>query len=152
MTASSRCLCTAVAPKALAAIIESHAEGATYRDAHPWIVARELLDEATAAGVRLPVMFATGDPVAFSHWTFVTAIDVRELHPGTWETQCRFETFVPVNPIWKTLDSIMLAPSKEQLHREQVEPVHIHRQMLDDRLIWPYAVCETPPFIADHQA
>ena len=41
---------------------------------------------------------------------------------------------------------------QEQLHREQVEPVHIHRQMLDDRLIWPYAVCETPPFIADHQA
>ena len=148
MNVSSRCICTGVAKKALAAILESHAEGTTYRDSHPWIVARELLDEANARGQRLPLMFATGEPVAFSHWTFVTRIEVRELHPGSWETHCRFETLAPVNPIWEPLDSVALAPSEEQLHREEVEPVRIHRQMLDGRLIWPYAVCETPAFIA----
>ena len=78
MTVSSRCICTAIDAKVLAKIIERHVEGATYIDSHPWIVAQELLHEVTSAEQRLPLMFATGDPVAFSHWTFVDAIDVRE--------------------------------------------------------------------------
>ena len=57
----------------------------------------------------------------------------------------------PVNPIWESIDSIVLAPSAEQLHRERVEPVHIHRQILTEQHIWPYAVCETPVFITNHQ-
>lgn len=149
MTVSSRCICTAVADKALVAILESHAQGATYRDPHPWIIAREIFDEATAARERLPLLFATGQPIVFSHWSFVVSLEVRELHPGTWETHCGFETLQPVNPIWEPLDSVTLAPSAEQLHREAVEPVRIHRQMLDDHLIWPYAVCETPAFVSD---
>lgn len=149
MTVSSRCICTAIDAKVLAKIIESHVEGATYIDSHPWIVAQELLHEVTSAEQRLPLMFATGAPVAFSHWTFVDAIDVRELHHGDWETHCEIGALKPVNPIWESIDSVVLAPSAEQLHREQVEPVHIHRQMLSEQHIWPYAVCETPAFIAD---
>ena len=149
MNVNSRCICTGVTQKALATILKSHAEGVSYRDPYPWIIAREMLDASIAARERLPLMFATGDPIAFSHWTFVTAIDVHELHPGSWETCCRIETLAPMHPIWESLDSVVLAPSQEQLHREQVEPVHIHRQMLDAHLIWPYAVCETPAFILD---
>lgn len=151
MTVSTRCICTAIDSKALAKIVESHAGGATYIDSHPWIVAGELLDEATAAEQRLPLVFATGSPIAFSHWAFVDTIDVRELHHGSWETRCEIGALRPVNPIWESIDSIALAPPAEQLHREHVEPVHIHRQMLDEQHIWPYAVCETPVFIADHQ-
>ena len=29
------------------------------------------------------------------------------------------------------------------------EPVHIHRQMLTEQHIWPYAVCETPVFVTN---
>lgn len=149
MTVSPRCICTAIDAKALAKIVESHAEGATYIDSHPWIVARELLDETTALQQRLPVMFATGDPIAFSHWAFVGVIDVRELHHGSWETHCEIGALKPVNPIWESIDSVVLVPSQEQLHRERVEPVHIHRQMLTEQQIWPYAVCETPLFISE---
>ena len=151
MAVSSRCICTAIDSKALAKIVESQAGSATYIDPHPWIVARELLDEATAAEQHLSLIFATGDPIAFAHWAFVAAIDVRELHHGSWETRCEIGTLRPVNPIWESIDSIVLAPSAEQLHRERVEPVHIHRQMLTEQHIWPYAVCETPVFIAGHQ-
>ncbi len=149
MTVSARCICTAIDAKVLARITENPANGATYVDSHPWVVARELLDEVDAAGHRLPLMFATGEPIAFSHWTFVESIVVRELHHGAWETHCAIGTLHPVNPIWESIDSVVLAPSAEQLHREQVEPVHIHRQALDAQHIWPYAVCETPAFMTD---
>ena len=152
MTVSSRCICTAIGEQALAKIVESQAGRATYIDAHPWIVARELLDATNAASQRLALMFASGDPVAFSHWTLVDAIEVRELHAGAWETHCEIERLMAVNPIWEPLGSLVLAPSAEQLHREAVEPVHVHRQMLDEQHIWPYAVCETPAFIAQWQA
>ena len=70
-----------------------------------------------------------------------------EFHRGTWETRCEFEPLAPVNPIWSGLDSIALYPSAEQRHREAIEPVKVHRQFLDEILIRPYAVCETPPFV-----
>ena len=151
MSVSTRCICTAIDAKALAKIVEGPVGSATYIDPHPWIVARELLDEATAAEQRLPLLFATGEPIGFSHWAFVDVIDVRELHHGSWETHCEIGTMKPVNPIWESIDSIVLAPSAEQLHRERVEPVHIHRQILTEQHIWPYAVCETPVFITNHQ-
>ncbi len=160
MTPSDRCIGTAVSKKALDAILENAGQSA-YRDAHPWIVARELLDSATVAGERLPVLFAiesenhaAGDEataLAFSHWAFVRAIDVRTLYRGVWETRCTFEPLARVNPIWEALDSVVLAPSREQLHREQVESVRIHRQPLTAALIHPYAVCETPAFIGIEQ-
>ena len=143
---SQRCICVVVADKALNALLEGHGAGA-YRDSHPWVVGRELLDAAIAASERMAVLFARGSPVAFSHWAFVNAIEVQELHKGAWQTRCEFDPPAPVNPIWQPLDSLVLAPSDEQLHRERVEPVRVHRQLLDVTLIHPYAVCETPAFI-----
>ena len=139
-----------VAEKALAGLLEaardSHAQG-VYRDSHPWLVARELLDRAAERGERLAVMFAVDAPLRFSHWAYAHTIEVLELHKGAWDTRCNLEPLAPVNPIWEAIDSVALAPSAEQLHREQVEPVRQHRQFLDASLIHPYAVCETPPFI-----
>ena len=151
MSISPRCICTAIDARVLAKITETPTDGATYVDSHPWIVARELLREIVDAGQRLPLMFAAGSPLAFSHWAFVESIDVRELHHGAWETHSAIGTLRPVNPIWESIDSVVLAPSAEQLHREEVEPVHIHRRVLDEQHIWPYAVCETPAFMADDQ-
>lgn len=151
--ASPRCICAVVGRKALEGLLAASREmgrGAgegVYRDAHPWIVAREIHTAAKAAGERLPVVFAVDEPLAFSHWAFVNWIDVRELHRGAWETRCGFDPLAPVNPIWAALDSVALAPSQEQLHREAVEPIRQHRQLLTAALIHPYAVCETPPFI-----
>ena len=87
-------------------------------------------------------------PLRFSHWAPVRAIEVQELHKGAWQTRCAFEPLEPVNPIWEPLDSVVLAPSAEQRHRERIEPIKKHRQLLDASLIHPYAVCETPAFIA----
>ena len=152
---SAQCICTVVGQKALQGLLEasremgrSHDGQGVYRDSHPWFVARELLDEATRRAERMPVMFAIDAPLAFSHWALVKSVEVRELHKGAWETECVFEPLAPVNPIWEAIDSVLLAPSKEQLRREALEPIHKHRQLLDATLIHPYAVCETPAFIA----
>ncbi len=93
------------------------------------------------------MLFAVDAPLALSHWAFVKWIEVRELHRGAWETRCGFEPLAPVHPIWEALDSMTLAPPAEQLHREAVEPVRAHRQLLDATLIHPYAICATPAFI-----
>ena len=149
------CICTVVAEKALEGLLEAarefgpadpHGQG-VYRDTHPWLVARELFDQAVDHSERMPVMFAVADPLRFSHWAFVQSIEVAELHKGAWETRCAFTPLEPVNPIWEALDSVVLAPSAEQRHRERIEPIKQHRQLLDASLIHPYAVCETPAFI-----
>ena len=155
MRVTDYCICTVVAAQALKSLLEAAQElggsgpagQGIYRDSHPWLVARELLDQATSRGERMPVMFAVDAPLRFSHWAHVCAIEVQELHKGTWETRCAFEPLEPVNPIWEPLDSVVLAPSAEQRHRERIEPIKKHRQLLDAGLIHPYAVCETPAFI-----
>ena len=156
MPVSDYCICTVVAAQALDSLLEAAREPGppgtvgrgVYRDSHPWLVARELLDQAESRGQRMPVMFAVEDSaLRFSHWALVRAIEVRELHKGAWETRCTFEPPLPVNPIWEPLDSVVLAPSAEQCHRERIEPIKKHRQLLDASLIHPYAVCETPAFI-----
>lgn len=148
MNVCSRCLCTVAAKKALQSTIDGAGAG-VYVDSHPWIVAAEMLEEAAAAGERIAVLLATAQPAAFSHWAFVEAINVRELHRGMWQTRCEFGALQPVNPIFQALDSVFLAPPQEQLHRERVEPVRVRRQPLDAALIHPYAVCETPVYVLE---
>lgn len=149
MNPTEFCLSAVVTKKALDHILETAGTtgGGAYKDNHPWYVARELLAEAADAGLALPILLATDDPLEFSHWAFVKDIDVEEFHRGTWETRCEFVGLAPMNPIWVSLDSVALFPSKEQQHREAIEPIHMHRQFLDEHLVRPYAVCETPPFI-----
>ncbi|MGE0622692.1 MAG: hypothetical protein AB7I04_24015 [Pseudomonadales bacterium] len=140
------CLCTTVSAKALSALLESHGQG-KYRDTHPWLVALDLLDVARAAGQRLPVLFATGQPSTFSHWGYVEDLAVVELHRATWETVLSFSPLVPVNPIWTDLDSVLLKPTAEQLEREVREGIHKHRYPVTEGEIHPYAICETPAFV-----
>ena len=151
MRVTDYCICTVVAAQALKSLLEAAQElggsgpagQGIYRDSHPWLVARELLDLATSRGERMPVMFAVDAPLRFSHWAHVRAIEVQELHKGAWETRCAFEPLEPVNPIWEPLDSVVLAPSAEQRHRERIEPIEERRQLLDAGLIHPYAVWDT---------
>jgi len=140
------CLCTTVSGKALDALLESSGQG-KYRDNHPWLVALDLLDAASAVGLRLPVLFATGQPSVFSHWGYVEDLAVVELHRATWETVLSFTPLEPVHPIWTDLDAILLKPTAEQLEREVREGIHKHRYPLTEGEIRPYAICETPPFI-----
>ena len=146
MSVAAFCLCVVVSEKALKAILDGTGQGA-YRDDHPWIIAAERFHESQKVDRRVPIVFATGEPLAFSHWSIVESIDVQELHAGAFESRCTFDVLTPVNPIWTSLDSLSLAPSVEQLRRESVEPIRIHRQPLDHSSIRPYAICETPPFI-----
>lgn len=153
MTPTPFCICTVVSDKALEAILENTGAG-TYRDAHPWVVAKELAERAAVEGASLPILFATGavGDLAFSHWSIINGIEILELHTGNADTRCGFEPLQPINPIWTALDSVTLMPSQELLHREAVEPIRLHRQLLDESLIRPYAICETPAFITSFEA
>ena len=140
------CICTVVSEKALSNILENTGEG-TLKDSHPWIIAQERLDAADKEGLELPIIFATGETLQFSHWSLITSIDVQEFASGIYETRCQFDVLRKVNPIWLDLQSVSIMPSIEQMRREEVEPVRVHRQFLNESLIRPYAVCETPAFI-----
>ena len=140
------CVATTVSGEGLKVLLESSGQG-KYRDTHPWLVALDMLDAARAAEQELPILFATGQPSAFSHWGFVTDLAVVELHRATWETVLAFTPLTPVNPIWVDLDSVLLKPTAEQLDREVREGIHQHRYPVTEGEIHPYAICETPAFI-----
>lgn len=145
--ASPFCLAAIVSPDALEALLENTGAG-TYKDDHPWLVARELFDRAASEECRVPLLIASGEPLEFSHWGWLESIDVVELHRAQWESRCRFGALKPMNPVFTSLDSVFLKPGDDQLHREAVEPIRQHRTSLDAQHIHPYAICETPAFIA----
>ena len=140
-------VCTAVSGKQLKALLETSGEG-TYVDDHPWLVARDLFTAAQDAGERTPLLLAVNNPYRFSHWAFITGIEVVELHRAAFESRIRFERLAPVNPIWEPLDSVYLQPTAERLLREQHEGVHQHRYPLTVAEIFPYGLIETPAFVA----
>ena len=153
MAVHEYCICTTVGTKSLKAMLEASGQG-RYRDEHPWLLAKEMLDTANDLGERLPILFASGQPSEFSHWGFLQAIDVHELHRGQWDTRCSFSPLQSVNAIWSSLDSVFLKPTSEQLRRETLEHIHQHRYALTEGEIHPYGICETPAFIIamDHGA
>lgn len=143
------CLVAPVAAKALQHLLEGEGRG-TYRDTHPWLVAREMFLDARAAGERVAVLFAVSEQLTFSHWAFVETLEVIELHRATWESALGFSPLQPVNPIWEPLDALLLRPTLEQLRREKLEGIHQHRYALNNGELHPYAICETPAFILTH--
>lgn len=145
------CIATIVTHKAIEAMLEGSGTG-SYRDEHPWLIAREMLARASADGLQLPILFACGadnEPAAFSHWSTVAEIDVVELHRGQWDSRCSFGKLVPFNPIWESIDSVFVKASQEQMDREALENIRVFRQALDEYHIHPYAICETPVFITE---
>ena len=145
------CLCAPVTEKALENVRANGGAGA-YKDTHPWYLARELLAEARSRGETLPILFASGLPEEFGWWAEVEDIDVEAFHVGTWETRCGFRGLRPVADIFRPLDSIALYPGNEQLRREAIEPIAQHRQYLTPRLLRPYAIAETPPYVGMAEA
>ncbi len=148
VSVSSYCLATVVTRKAIDNLLESGTEGA-YRDNHPWIVAREMFEAARAAGEAVPLLLAVDDGAGLmlSHWALILEIEAMELHRGRWDSVCRFGALREVNPIWQALDSVALKPGADQLRREAVEDLTVHRYHLDATAIRPYAICETPAFV-----
>ncbi len=146
MNIAPYCICTTVSEKGLTALLEVSGRG-TYRDDHPWLVARDLLAECRASDARLPILLATGNPCRFSHWGFIEQLEVVELHRATWATACVFTPLKPVNPIFEAIDSVFLKPTAEQLAREQREGIHQHRYPVTLAELHPYAIGETPAFI-----
>lgn len=146
MTIAPWCICATVSEKALQALLEASGRG-TYRDDHPWLVAGDLLRQSETDGLALPVLFAVGAPVRFSHWGFIETLQVVELHRATWETACTFTPLRPVNPIFEAIDSVFLKPGAEQLERERREGIRRHRYPLTEAELRPYAIGETPAFI-----
>ena len=144
------CIATVVTKKAIEAMLEAGGEG-SYKDAHPWLVARDLHENAQAQQKRLPILFASMDDgeVYFSHWSTIDTIEVVELHRASWESRCRFDELKDINPIWAPIDSVFLKPSSEQIAREELEGIRVSRIALDEHHIHPYAICETPSFILD---
>jgi hypothetical protein len=146
MNLSPWCICTTVSAKALENLLHGGGRG-TYRDRQPWLVARDLLKSAGAAGQRLPLMLAAGTPPQFSHWAFIESLEVLELHRSSWETACTFTALKPVHPIFQEIDSLFLQPAAERLERERREGITRHRYPLSAAELHPYAICETPAFM-----
>ena len=149
MTYSDTCLAAVVTRNAIDALLEGGGRGA-FKDSQPWVVANEILAAAGADGQSVALLLAAEDadsPLALSHWAEVTDIDVLEFHKGSWQTTVSFGPLKAVNPIWNQLDSVILKPPAEVVRREQLEPIRIYRQHLDEQHIRPYAICETPAFI-----
>ena len=146
MSTSRFCIVTTVSAKGLEALLENGAAGA-YRDAHPWLAAAELFARERAEGRSMPLVLATGSPLALAYWASIEEIDVVALHRAAWESRCRFSGLAPVHPIWTSLDSLMLKPGDDQLRRETLEPIPILRHPLHERHVRPYAICETPAFM-----
>lgn len=145
---SSFCLCTVVSDKNLDSVLKGSGEG-SFTDSHPWFYAKELFDEASAAHATVSILFADHSPLIFTHWAFVRLIEVVEFTGDRHSTNIRFGQLNEINPIWESIDSVVLKPSAELLHREQIEPIRILRTHLDEAHIRPYAVCETPAFIIE---
>lgn len=145
------CIATIVTHQAIESMLEGSGHG-SYRDTHPWLVARDLLKRARDAGTRLPILFASKEEdgsAIMSHWAWIQDIDVVELHRGQWESRCSFDDLKPFNPIWQHIDSVFVKPSQEQLDRENLEGIRVYRTALDEHHIHPYAICETPEFIVE---
>ena len=145
------CIATIVTEKAITAMLEASGTG-SYRDEHPWLVARDLLSAADNAQQQLPILFAVtgnGQAAHFSHWSVIRNIDVVELHRGQWDSRCHFDTLQPFNPIFEAIDSVFIKASAEQMERESREGIRVSRLALDEHHIHPYAICETPAFITE---
>ena len=143
------CIATIVTDKAIEAMLEGSGTG-SYRDEHPWLVARDMLETASAAQQKLPILFAVTDQqknAYFSHWSVIHTIEVVELHKGQWDSRCAFDTLHAFNPIFEAIDSVFVKASDEQMEREKREGIRVYRQALDVNHIHPYAICETPVFI-----
>ena len=146
VNAAPWCIATVVTEKAIEGLLES-GSGGVYKDSHPWLVAQDLFRSMAAQNQALPILLASGQPLAFSRWSVIEEINVVELHLGQWETACRFEAPKPMHPIFLELGSVFLKPASEQLERERREGLRQHRTALDEMHVHPYAICETPAFI-----
>jgi hypothetical protein len=142
------CLCATVAERALNNLLEAHGHG-SYRVSDPWLVGREMLEDARRADQSLPLLLASGTPLAFTHWSHIVSIEVVELHKGAFESACEIDQPQPVNPIFAPIDSLMLKPGDDQLRREMLEGIRKHRQALTAAHLHPYAICETPGFLLE---
>ena len=140
------CFVTVTDQKALDAVHESGSSNGSFRDRHPWLVAQELLELANSNEEQVPLVFVVEPELKLKDWAIVREIDVVTYSGQAYETQCAFEHLRPVNPIFEELNSLILLPSSEQVHRETLEPIRKYRQHLDERHVFPYAICETPAF------
>ncbi|MFK7915143.1 MAG: hypothetical protein AB8B93_14605 [Pseudomonadales bacterium] len=137
------CLCAPVSAKALSGLLESGASNqGAYKDAHPWLIARKLWQQSDST---MCIILAVDN--VLQHYGEISAIDVEELHRGSWVSRVQFGPLRAMNPIWETLDSVFLWPSAEQREREQLEGLRSHRTALSAATLHPYAICETPEFM-----
>src|SRR5215831_775840 len=70
MSTSPFCIVTTVSAKALDALLENGDAGA-YRDEHPWLAAAELFTRERAEGRSMPIVFASGTPLALAYWASI---------------------------------------------------------------------------------
>lgn len=141
-------ICTVVTQAALDSFHEIGSTKGSFKDQHPWYVARELLVEAQTNDLLLPLIFVTEETLKVSHWALIDDIDVTTYAKHSHESRCTFYDLQRVSLIFEQLDSLTLLPPREQIHRESLEPIRVLRNHLDEIHLRPYAICETPPFVS----
>jgi hypothetical protein len=108
---------------------------ASYQEGKPWVTACRLLEQATPADERMPVLFSAADDWSgLIFWGLLTDIDVydgdaaRGIKPST---TFSFEHLTPIVPE-RRLSDLRLRSNGERLA---------------DRDIYPYRICITPSFL-----
>ena len=133
--------------RALDAIHEAGSHSGSFKDRHPWHVAKERFDAARANQQQVAVIFVVEPELKLQDWALIEDIDVATYSGQKYETRCTFKQLRPVTTIFEDLGSLVLLPSSEQLHREKLEPIRQYRNHLDQVHLYPYAICETPAFM-----
>lgn len=109
----------------LRATFENGGRG-TYTERRRWVRAKQLLDEANRTGNRLPIIFAPAEATFdLFAWALLDEITMTET---TCYTFSHLRLFAP-------------QPRKSTLRKAS------DGQALDDRFIFPYAICVTPSYL-----
>jgi hypothetical protein len=98
----------------------------------PWVTGSRLFGEASASGLRLPIVFSAADiDSGLIYYATITDVVVEDADDGGRRTtRCTYEAVQPIDPP-RHLSELTLATGKP----------------LSDQYIRPYAICRTPSFI-----
>jgi hypothetical protein len=98
----------------------------------PWVTGSRLFGEASASGLRLPIVFSAADvDSGLIYYATITDVVVEDADDsGRRTTRCTYEGVRPIDPP-RRLSELTLVTGKP----------------LSDKYIRPYAICRTPSFI-----
>jgi hypothetical protein len=109
--------------------------GGTFEEGRAWVTGSRLFEEAQRHGLRMPIIFSAAErDSGLIYFGFLESVKLDETEEGEAKTT---DTFRDLRPISEP------SPKSILILKNTGSP-------LSEQYIRPYAVCETPTFIAVH--